>query len=126
MGIELDAYWAFRGLIDPVSMIRQYGSRVAILHEKDFPLDRVDELNSWKIVDRTKIVDTVEFHKTIQPEHFIEVGNGIIKIQDVIDAGNEFNVPYILVEQDYTKLDEIDSIQVSMANFKKMRGLEWD
>lgn len=126
MGIELDAYWAFRGLIDPVGMIRQYGDRVAILHEKDFPLEKVDELNSWKIVDRTRLVDMAEFHKTVKPEHFTEVGNGIIKIQDVIDAGNEFNVPYILVEQDYSKLDEIDSINVSMSNFKKMRGLEWD
>lgn len=126
MGIELDAYWAFRGLIDPVEMIHQYGDRVDILHEKDFPLAMVDELNSWKVVDRSKLVNQEEFHKTVRPEHFTEVGNGIIKIQDVIDAGNQYNVPYILVEQDYSTLDEIDSINVSMANFKKMRGLEWD
>lgn len=126
MGIELDAFWTIRGLINPVDMIKQYGERIALLHEKDFPLDKIDELNSWKVVDRTKIVDTVEFHKTVKPEHFTEVGNGIIKIQDVIDAGNEFNIPYILVEQDFSTLDEIDSINVSMANFKKMRGLEWD
>lgn len=126
MGIELDAYWAFRGLIDPVGMIHDYGKRIAVLHEKDFPLEMVDELNSWKIVDRTRLVDKDEFHSTVKPEHFTEVGNGMIKIQDVIDAGNEFGIPYILVEQDYSKLDEIDSINVSMANFKKMRGLEWD
>ena len=126
MGIELDAYWAFRGLINPVEMIHQYGKRIAVLHEKDFPLDMVDELNSWKVVDRTKLVDHAAFASTIKPEHFTEVGNGIIKIQDVIDAGNEYGIPYILVEQDYTKLDEIESIKVSMANFKKMRGLEWD
>ena len=127
MGIELDAFWTIRGLIDPVGMIRQYGDRIALIHEKDFPLAMVDELNSWKVIDRTKIVGShEEFAKTVKKEHFIEVGEGIIKIQDVIDAGNEFNVPYILVEQDYTKLDEIESIKVSMSNFKKMRGLEWD
>lgn len=107
-------------------MIHQYGKRIAVLHEKDFPLDMVDELNSWKVVDRTKLVDHAAFASTIKPEHFTEVGNGIIKIQDVIDAGNEYGIPYILVEQDHTKLDEIESIKVSMANFKKMRGLEWD
>ena len=126
MGIELDAFWTIRGLIDPVGMIHRYGKRIALIHEKDFPLDKIDELNSWKVVDRSKIVNSEEFHATIKPEHFIEVGEGIIKIQDVIDAGNEYGIPYILVEQDYTKLDEIESIKVSMKNFKKMRGLEWD
>ncbi|MDO4274556.1 MAG: sugar phosphate isomerase/epimerase [Eubacteriales bacterium] len=126
IGIELDAYWAFRGLINPVEMIHQYGNRIGVLHEKDFPLDMVDELNSWKVVDRTKLVDHAAFASTIKPSHFTEVGNGIIKIQDVIDAGNEYNIPYILVEQDHSRLDEIDSINVSMTNFKKMRGLEWD
>lgn len=126
MGIELDAFWTIRGLIHPVDMIRRYGDRIALLHEKDFPLEKIDELNSWNVVDRTKIVDTVAFHKTIKPEHFTEVGSGIMKIQDVIDAGNEFNIPYILVEQDFTKLDEMESINISMSNFRKMRGLEWD
>ena len=49
-----------------------------------------------------------------------------MKIQDIIDAGNEFNIPYILVEQDHSTYDQIESIKISMSNFKKMRGLEWD
>ena len=126
MGIELDAFWTIRGLIDPVKMIHQYADRIALIHEKDFPLEKVDELNSWKVVDRKKIVTMEEFHSTVKPEHFTEVGNGMMKIQDIIDAGNEHNIPYMLVEQDYSTLDEIDSINVSMSNFKKMRGLEWD
>ena len=126
MGIELDAFWTIRGLIDPVKMIHQYGDRIGLIHEKDFPLEMADELNSWKFVDRNRPVTMEEFQATFKPAHFTEVGNGLIKIQDVIDAGNEFNIPYILVEQDYTTLDEIESINVSMSNFKKMRGLEWD
>lgn len=126
VGIELDAYWVFRGLIDPVEKIKLYGNRIKLLHEKDFPLSEVDHLNAWKVLDRDtpSTIDTYE--PTVNPDHFIEVGEGIIKIQDVIDAGNAFNIPYILVEQDFTKLDEIDSIRKSMSNFKKMRGLEWD
>ena len=126
VGIELDAFWTIRGLIDPAKMIREYGSRVNLIHQKDFPLAMVDELNSWNLVDRNKPVTHAELTSTIKPHHFTEVGNGMLKIQDFIDAGNEFNVPYILVEQDYSSLDELESIRVSMSNFKKMRGLEWD
>jgi len=31
-----------------------------------------------------------------------------------------------LLEQDYTTLEEIDSMNRSMSNFRTMRGLEWD
>ena len=125
LGVELDAYWMVRGLFDPREKIREFGSRLAILHEKDFPLSQIDNLNAWKVIDQDIPCDYVSFHSATDPEYFIEIGDGIIKIQDVIDAGNEFNVPYIFVEQDYTKLTEFESIQRSYDNFRKMRDLEW-
>jgi sugar phosphate isomerase/epimerase len=124
LGIELDAYWTFRGALNPVEKIHEYGKRIAVIHEKDYPLDQVKDLNAWQVLDQDKPVDWDGFHDNIRPDQFIEIGDGIIKIQDVIDAGNEFGVGYILIEQDYTKLDEFASIRRSMANFKKMRGVE--
>lgn len=126
LGIELDSFWTIRGLVDPIDMIHAYKDRIKLIHQKDFPLNKVDELNNWNFVDRNVIVDHAKYNTTVNPDHFIEVGNGIMKIQDIIDAGNEYKIPYILVEQDYSKLDEIESIRVSMDNFKKMRGLEFD
>lgn len=125
-GIELDAYWTIVGAYDPAEKIRQYGDRINLLHQKDFPLAQVEHMNMWTKVDRDKPLDWDSFHSQVRPEFFTEVGNGMIKIQDVIDAGNEFNIPYILIEQDYTTLPELESMNVSMGNFKKMRGLEWD
>lgn len=125
VAIELDAYWTFRGALNPVEKIREYGSRIKVIHEKDFPLDQVQHLNAWQMLDQDVPVDYDGFLETFKPSHFIEVGDGIIKIQDVIDAGNEFDIPLILIEQDHTKLDEIESINRSMANFKRMRGLEF-
>lgn len=124
--IELDTYWTAIGLINPVDMIHQYKDRVALLHQKDFPLEKIDKFNAWNRIDRDKIVTLEQFHSLIDPELFTEIGNGVLKIQDYIDAGNEYGVPYILVEQDYSKYDEFESINISMNNFKKMRGLEWD
>jgi sugar phosphate isomerase/epimerase len=126
MGVELDAYWMIRGLLDPTEIIRRYGKRIALIHEKDFPLSEVNELNAWNIIDQDTPCDWNTFHTAVKPSHFIEVGYGIIKVQDVIDAGNEFGIPYIFVEQDYSKLDEISSINKSMGSFKKMRGLDWN
>jgi sugar phosphate isomerase/epimerase len=127
LGIELDAYWTIRGALDPAEKIRQYKSRMCLLHEKDFPLSYVHELNAARQVDQTRTVDDASFHATVKPEHFTEVGDGMIKIQDVIDAGNEAKVPYIFIEQDYMhNKTEFESISRSMLNFKKMRGLEWD
>ena len=126
VGFCLDAYWTIRGVFDPVEKIRTYGNRIAYIHEKDFPLSKVNELNIWNILDQTKPINGEQYKNSYFPHQFIEVGDGIIKIQDVIDAGNDFNIPYILVEQDFTELDEIDSIKKSLANMKKMRGLEWD
>ena len=125
VGVELDAYWTLRGALNPVEKIRQYGERIAIIHEKDFPFDQVQHLNAWAVLDQDVPLDVKGFLSQVKPEHFIEVGDGMIKIQDVIDAGNEFGVPYILVEQDYTRLRELESVARSMANFRKMRGLVW-
>ncbi len=56
----------------------------------------------------------------------MEVGTGIMDIQSIIDAGNRKNIPYITLEQDATKLDEIESVALSMASFRKYRGIQWD
>lgn len=123
MNIELDAYWAMRGGMNPAETIRQYGNRISIIHGKDFPLDQIQYFNAWNILDQYTPLDWDGFQSVIKPEYFTEIGEGIIKIQDVIDAGNEFNIPYFLVELDITTMGEIDSIAKSMSNLKKMRDL---
>lgn len=124
--IELDAYWTFRGALDPVSKIRQYGDRITMIHQKDFPIDQIRYADSWTMLDQNVLLDWDKFHSIIKPEFFIELGEGIIKIQDIIDAGNEFNIPYILIEQDYTKHSEIESLKISIKNLKKIRDLSWE
>lgn len=121
--LEIDVYWTLLGMEDPVKMIRKYGSRVAMAHEKDFPLAAIDELNVWKTYDRNTPIDFETFHKYKQPHHFCEIGEGIIKVQDVINALNEVGGRYLIVEQDFTQLDEIESIKVSANNFRKMYGI---
>lgn len=123
---ELDTYWMLRALIDPAKAIRKYGDRVALLHIKDFPLDQADHLNAWKAVNRDRPIGDIDgFMPAHDPDYFTELGEGIVKVQDAIDAGNEFNIPYVFVEQDFSKLSELESIRVSYKNLKKIRGLDF-
>lgn len=124
MQVELDAYWTIRGKFDPVEKLRQYGKRVVLIHQKDFPLSQIEHFCVWQTLDQSNPIDWEMFKSIKRSEYFTEVGDGVLKIQDIIDAGNELEIPLIFVEQDYTTMTELQSIQRSMENFKRMRGLQ--
>lgn len=125
-GIELDAYWIFRGAMDPARVIRQYGDRIDIIHQKDYPYDQLFCVDAWTLFDPEIPMDHEHYWSLVKPGNFTEIGTGAMKIQDIVDAGIEADVGYIMVEQEFTKMDKIDSIRLSLQNFKSMRGLEWD
>jgi sugar phosphate isomerase/epimerase len=122
---ELDAYWTFRGAVDPAAVLRQHPGRFILIHQKDFPYSEARHLDLWTMLDRTKPLDRQAFSAVIRPEEFTEVGDGMIKIQDVVDAGVETGVPYILVEQDDGRgRTEFERVERSLTNMRKMRGLD--
>ncbi len=125
--IELDTYWTFRGAVDPAAKIREYSGRVGMLHQKDFPISEARYLDVWARLDHNKPLDREGFESMQRPEEFIEIGDGMLKIEDIIDAGNEAGVSYLLVEQDYGReLTEFQRIQRSISNLRRMRGLDWE
>lgn len=125
--LEVDTFWIMRALVDPGSFIRKYGKRIKILHQKDYTLNTVNDLSVWNFVNYDEPVDFQTFWKAVPyPEQCTEIGYGMMKIQDIINAGNETGVEYILVEQDHSKFDDITSIQISMESLRKMQGIEKD
>ncbi len=126
--IELDTYWAYRGGQDPIDLIRKYKDRIVLLHQKDFPKDAPQSLvMSDGVVDFGKDITLEEFSSTKDPLCFTEIGTGILPIQDIIDAAQTVpNLEFIVLEQDHTQLDEIESIKVSMQAFRKFSGVEWE
>lgn len=125
--IEIDTYWALRGGVDPVEFIKKYGKRVRLIHQKDFPKDMEGQLNLLNAVHKDNIYVDMGYFNSVVPENtFTEIGNGIIDIQGIINAANEYgDVDYIILEQDYTTYDEFESIKISMENFKKLKGITW-
>ena len=126
VSFELDAFWAARSGMDPVEVIRKTGDRLIILHQKDFNGASEYRRNLWeyRLDPEAPITDWECIHGL--EDDFVEVGTGVLPIQNYIDAGNESGVAYIVLEQDYTKLPELESIRVSMDAFRKFRGVEWE
>ena len=124
---ELDTYWTARGAQDVPAFIERLGSRLLMLHQKDFPADCPQQLDLITEANASgKAVDQAYYDWTHIPESFTEIGSGTLPIQSYIDAANAHSAAdYIILEQDFTAMDEIDSIRRSMEGFKKFTGVEW-
>ena len=127
MYFEQDNYWAARGGVDPVEEAEKLGDRLILMHQKDFAKDAGEPINLYEErVDINQPITSEIHQKNRHVGTFAEVGNGILPIQDYIDVGNKLGVKYILLEQDLTAIDEIESIKISMSAFKKFNGIQWE
>ncbi len=126
VSFELDLYWAARGGMDPVAEMEYFKDRLLLIHQKDFAKDAGETLDIFQRIDRDTPITPEVYQANRLLTSFAEVGTGVLPIQSYIDKANEIGLPYILLEQDYTSLDEIDSIQISMDAFRRVTGIEWD
>ena len=126
LNLELDSYWALRGGVNPVDFINQYGNRIKLLHQKDFPKDIEKPLNLLAVVGEEGCIDMDVFIHSYTSQEFTEIGDGLIDIQAIINKANEIGVAkFIILEQDFTQKTEFESIARSMENFRKFEGLTW-
>lgn len=125
--IELDTYWCYRGGFDAVELINKYKNRLVLLHQKDFPQNAPQVINMYDgIVDERQEVTREIFRDTKDPLCFTEIGTGVLPIQKIIDAAQDApNLEYMVLEQDFTRLPELESIQVSMDSFRRFNGIEF-
>lgn len=123
--IQIDTFWAFRGGADPVKLIEDLGERCTLVHQKDFTAGYEKEINLFDQVYPGEKIDRSTYDRIENPLTFTEPGSGIMDIQAIIDACNKNkNFEYMILEQDHTQLDEIDSIRKSYECFKKFSGIE--
>lgn len=125
--IELDTYWTTRGQQDPLALLKKYGKRVRLVHQKDFTKGYEAERDLLASVEAAgDYVDMERFGRDVRPETFTEIGTGVMDIQAIIDTANEYcGSEYIVLEQDYSQHDELESIAISMDSFRKFKGVEW-
>ena len=154
LSFELDTFWVMRAGLCPVEMMKHAGKRVRLLHQKDFAWDSCQEINLLGLTPEEREMkegeivgmngnssyaknggksvlsktEAEEEYRRRRRTSFTEIGAGIMRIQDIIDAAPLYtNAEYIILEQDFTRLPtQIDSIAKSMEAFHKFSGIDWE
>jgi len=103
VSLELDVMWAHVAGVDPVSVLKEYGDRIPLVHLK----------NVAKGVPP-------RFNENIPRAAFHDLSDGAVDIAAVVDAARQAGVKHYFVEQDETPGDPIESLRKS---FQYLAGL---
>ncbi|GEM49724.1 sugar phosphate isomerase/epimerase family protein [Deinococcus cellulosilyticus] len=95
---ELDVAWLHAGGVGPVAYMQRYSGKIPLLHLKD--VKRKPE-GGWQTV---------------------ELGNGEVPLQQILDAAPASGVEWLLVEQDNCEGSPWDSLEQSL-NYLKSQNL---
>ncbi len=127
LGLEMDTFWVMRAGLNPVDMIKKYGKRICLLHQKDFAWDALAPINLIGISEEERM-GKPEVGNDGSWSDYVEIGDGIMHIQEIIDAAIEYtNAEYMFLEQDFTRMKtQIDSIARSMESFRKFNNIIWN
>ena len=135
VGFQLDTYWAMRGGQDPVEIIKSFGTTIKSIHQKDLAKDMDIPTNVFEFVDENQIFTMPTLFEALskqvngyeQKELIVEIGTGKMPIQSLIDAAVEYtDAKYVILEQDATKIGEMNSIRESMKQFRRFNHISWD
>ncbi len=85
IGFEIDTYWVKTAGLDPVSVIRDLGTRVPLLHIKDGP--------------------------AVKDQPMVAVGEGVMDVAAIIDAGK--SAEWLVVELDRCATDMMEAVENS-------------
>lgn len=91
---EVDTYWVQSAGVNPSEFIRKHSGKCGLIHLKDMEAG--------------------------ESKAFAEVGEGIMDIRSIIEAGVESGAEWFVVEQDVCKRPALESIAISFSNLKKM------
>jgi sugar phosphate isomerase/epimerase len=96
VSLELDVMWAHVAGVDPVSVLKQYGDRIPLVHLKN-------------VAPGVK----PRFNENIPSAAFHDLSDGAVDIPAVIRAAKQAGVKHYFVEQDETPGDPIESLRKS-------------
>lgn len=127
MYIDLDLYWAARAGQNSVKLIRKYKNRIIMVGLTDFPEDAGEAMMIFhNNVDKNKTINLNIFRESLNKNAFTEIGSGVLPIPSYIRAARDCpNIEYMIIQQNHTKLDDIESARISMEFIKKFRDMEF-
>lgn len=114
MGLEVDVHWVQRGGLDPVTVLKKYGERVAMVHLKDYRIGHITPaaVSAHEAGDHQAFAAVFD-----QLVEFAEVGEGNLDFTAIIDTSIAIGAKYLLVEQDDTYGRPVfESLKISHDN----------
>lgn len=116
MGFELDSHWMWRGGVDPVEFVGRFAGRVRAIHLKDYRIGLVADPAGFK--PGFDIFGSIE--------QFAEVGEGVLDMPAVIQAGLAAGSEFFFIEQDRTYgRDVYESLRLSRDHLIRMGYEDW-
>jgi sugar phosphate isomerase/epimerase len=97
VGLEIDVHWVQRGGLDPVRTLQKYGSRVTMVHLKDYRIGELGDEAFAALAAGDFPGFMTAFAGVVQ---FAEVGEGNLDFASIIDESVRIGAAYLLVEQD--------------------------
>ncbi len=127
MGFEIDTFWCMRAGYDPVEVLKTLGTRVKLVHQKDFSKSTKAPKNLFDVIDAKAPITMETFMQHADRDAFTEIGEGIMDIQSIIDCARDLDsVSHLILEQDASQHDTLESIGISRRNLAKYTGLVQD
>ena len=127
MGFEIDTFWCMRAGYDPVEVLKTLGTRVKLVHQKDFSKTTKAPKNLFDVIDPKAPITMETFMQNADRDAFTEIGEGIMDIQAIIDCARDLgSISHLILEQDASQHDTMESIRISRKNLGKYTGLVQD
>lgn len=118
MGFELDSHWMWRGGVDPVAYIRSFAGRIRLLHLKDYRIGLLPDLSKIPAEQHWLMFGMIE--------QYAEVGEGVLDMPAIIEAGLASGSEYFLIEQDdFYGRSVWESLKISRENIIRMGYGDW-
>ena len=115
---EIDVAWVTYGGEDPVDYLVKYSGKVPVLHLKDFSAKFFKGGPVYGLIDKDG--NEIKADKATDNEFKFEaLGNGVVKLPEILETASKTGVEYLIVERDISHdMSPLESAKVSRDYLK--------
>ncbi len=115
---EIDVAWVTYGGEDPVEYLVKYSGKVPVLHLKDFSAKFFKGGPVYGLIDKDG--NEIKADKATDNEFKFEaLGNGVVKLPEILETASKTGVEYLIVERDISHdMSPLESAKVSRDYLK--------
>ena len=112
---QIDTCWAYYAGMDICELLRKYKGNVKVLHLKDFACANIPA--DYDYAEGTHLAKSRDENGFIQKP----VGDGVIKLKEIIETAKECGTEYFIVEMDASEeMPRMDAVRKSIENLRKL------